>query len=79
MDHKSFLGIFISIKTISNYMSPKMQRWSFVLGVYQYDIKYRVGKRYRNADALSRLSLKMLVSLFQKFPKYTVEKMKPNS
>lgn len=78
-DHKSFLGIFNSIKTISNYMSPKMLRWTLVLGAYQYDIKYREGKRYRHADALSRLPLKMLVPLFQKFPIYTVEKIKPNS
>lgn len=78
-DHKSFLGIFNSIRTISNYMSPKMLRWTLVLGAYQYDIKYREGKRYRHADALSRLPLKMLVSLFQKFPIYTVEKIKPNS
>lgn len=56
-DHKPLLGLFNPSKPISNHISPRMLRWSLMLGAYQYNIKYREGKKHQNADALSRLPL----------------------
>lgn len=57
-DHKPLLGLFNPSKPISDHMSPRMLRWSLMLGAYQYNIKYREGKKHQNADALSRLPLR---------------------
>ena len=37
--------------------SARLQRWSLLLGAYQYHIQYKAGPEHANADALSRLPL----------------------
>lgn len=58
-DHKPLLGIFGSNKSIPEILSPRMLRWTLLLSAYDYNIQYVPGKQIGNADALSRLPLKV--------------------
>ena len=44
-------------------LSPRMLRWSVILGAYDYELCYRPGKQLANADALSRLPLASTVTV----------------
>ncbi|CAG8772174.1 21638_t:CDS:1, partial [Rhizophagus irregularis] len=35
--------------------NKRLERWKIVLSEYEYDIVYRKGTKYANADAFSRL------------------------
>lgn len=56
-DHKPLLGLLNPAKPIPQHISPRLLRWSLMMGAYQYEIKYREGINNQNADALSRLPL----------------------
>ncbi|XP_013385929.1 uncharacterized protein K02A2.6-like [Lingula anatina] len=56
-DHKPLLGLLKEDKPISHMASARIQRWSLILGNYQYHLEYRSGSSNSNADALSRLPL----------------------
>ncbi|XP_034780493.2 uncharacterized protein K02A2.6-like [Acipenser ruthenus] len=56
-DHKPLLGLLHHTKPIPQVLSPRMLRWSLILGAYDYELCYRPGKQLANADALSRLPL----------------------
>ncbi|KRZ77842.1 Transposon Tf2-6 polyprotein [Trichinella papuae] len=58
-DHKPLLGIFAPNKETPYILSPRMLRWTVMLGAYVYDICYRPGKLIANADILSRLPTKI--------------------
>ncbi|KRY52595.1 Transposon Tf2-9 polyprotein [Trichinella britovi] len=58
-DHKPLLGIFAPNKETPYILSPRMLRWTVMLGAYVYDICYRPGKLIANADILSRLPTKV--------------------
>ncbi|KRY55859.1 Uncharacterized protein T03_10050 [Trichinella britovi] len=58
-DHKPLLGIFAPNKETPYILSPRMLRWTVMLGAYVYDICYRLGKLIANADILSRLPTKI--------------------
>ncbi|KRX44072.1 Transposon Tf2-9 polyprotein [Trichinella murrelli] len=58
-DHKPLLGIFAPNKEIPYILSPRMLRWTVMLGAYVYDVCYRPGKLIANADILSRLPIKV--------------------
>lgn len=57
-DHKPLLGLLHHSKPMPQILSPRMLRWSLILGAYQYELCYRPGQRVANADALSRLPLR---------------------
>ena len=54
-DHKPLLGLLNQTKQIPTMASARIQRWSLLLGGYEYELRYRKGKDHSNADALSRL------------------------
>ncbi|KRY17328.1 Transposon Tf2-9 polyprotein [Trichinella patagoniensis] len=58
-DHKPLLGIFAPNEETPYILSPRMLRWTVMLGAYVYDICYRLGKLIDNADILSRLPTKI--------------------
>ena len=58
-DHKPLLGIFKCEKPVPLMASGRIQRWALTLAAYEYDLIYRPGKENGNADALSRLPLKI--------------------
>ena len=41
--------------------AARVQRWAILLSAYNYDLKYRKGELYGNADGLSRLPLRNCV------------------
>lgn len=61
-DHKPLLGLLHHSKPMPSMLSPRMLRWSVLLGAYDYELNYRPGKQLANADALSRLPLPSTVS-----------------
>uniref|UniRef100_A0A3B3RQE8 ribonuclease H n=1 Tax=Paramormyrops kingsleyae TaxID=1676925 RepID=A0A3B3RQE8_9TELE len=56
-DHKPLLGLLHHSKPMPVILSPRMLRWSLIMGAYDYELCYRPGKQMGNADALSRLPL----------------------
>lgn len=44
-------------KPIPAILSPRMLRWSFIIGAFDYELCYRPGKQKGNADTLIRLHL----------------------
>lgn len=56
-DHKPLLGLMHHSRPVPQMISPRMLRWSLLLGAYHYELRYRPGKKLANADALSRLPL----------------------
>ncbi|KAI2667094.1 hypothetical protein H4Q32_031059 [Labeo rohita] len=56
-DHKPLLGLLHHSKPMPVILSPRMLRWSLIIGAYDYELCYRPGKQMGNADALSRLPL----------------------
>ncbi len=56
-DHKPLLGLLHHSKPMPAILSPRMLRWSLIIGAYDYELCYRPGKQMGNADALSRLPL----------------------
>jgi hypothetical protein len=58
-DHKPLLGIFSSERAIPQMASSRIQRWALTMLTYEYDVIFRPGKENSNADALSRLPLKI--------------------
>ncbi len=56
-DHKPLLGLLHHSKPMPAILSPRMLRWSLIIGTYDYELCYRPGKQMGNADALSRLPL----------------------
>lgn len=57
-DHRPLQDIFNEKKSMP-IAAERLQRWAIFLAMYQYKIEYKKGSRLGNADALSRLPLKM--------------------
>ena len=57
LDHKPLLCILSESKATPPMASARLQRWSLLLGAYQYCIQYKAGSEHANADALSQLPL----------------------
>ena len=58
-DHKPLLGILNPRKAIPLILSPRMLRWRLLLDAYSFELCYRPGDKHCNADALSRLPIKV--------------------
>lgn len=58
-DHKPLLGLFGEHKKMPEVISPRLLRWCLILGAYNYNLVYKPGKNISNADALSRLPVKV--------------------
>lgn len=56
-DHQALKEIFDPSHTNSAVAATRLQRWSVILGMYDYKIIHRPGKKVGHADALSRLPL----------------------
>ena len=56
-DHKPLLAILGSKKGIPPLAAARMQRWSFLLSAYTYDIQFKPTTLHCNADGMSRLPL----------------------
>ena len=54
-DHKPLLTILGPKTGIPSLAAARMQRWSFLLSAYQYDIIFKPTAAHCNADGLSRL------------------------
>ena len=53
-DHKPLLGLFNPSRSTPEIISPRMLRWSLLLGAYDYTLVHRPGAKISHADALSR-------------------------
>ena len=53
-DHKPLLGLFSPTRPTPEIISPRMLRWSLLLGAYDYTLIHRPGTKIIHADALSR-------------------------
>ena len=56
-DHKPLQYLFNESRVTPTLPSARIQRWSWTLGVYHYNIEYKPGQHNGNADMLSRLPL----------------------
>ena len=56
-DHKPLKHLFKASSATPAVASARIQRWSLLLGSYDYTIEYKQGDRHANADCLSRLPL----------------------
>ena len=54
-DHKTLLAILGPKKGIPSLAAARMQRWSFLLSAYQYEILFKPTDKHCNSDGLSRL------------------------
>ena len=61
-DHKPLLAILGSKKGIPPLAAARMQRWSFLLSAYTYDIVFKPTTMHCNADGMSRLPLPQIAS-----------------
>ena len=52
-DHKPLVTIFGPKKQIPSLAAARIQRWALLLGLHQYDIKYRKAWQHSNCDSLS--------------------------
>lgn len=62
-DHKPLLGLFSENKQIPAMAAPRIQRWAITLAAYEYQLKFKEGKKHSNADGLSRLPLEVTVGV----------------
>ena len=60
MDHKLLGSLFNEKKAIPTMAAARIQRWALTLAAYNYTIKCKPGKEHCNADALSRLPLRVM-------------------
>ena len=58
-DHKPLLALLHEHKPTSTQASARIRRWSLLLSAYEYTISFRKTEDHGNADALSRLPLKV--------------------
>ena len=56
-DHKPLKHLFKASSATPAVASARIQRWSLLLGSYDYTIEYKQGDCHANADCLSRLPL----------------------
>lgn len=56
-DHKPLQFLFSESKQVPTMASARIQRWSLILGAYNYTIVYRPGTQIPHADAFSRLPI----------------------
>ena len=56
-DHKPLQYLFNESRVTPTLASACIQRWSWTLGAYHYNIEYKPGQHNGNADMLSRLPL----------------------
>lgn len=56
-DHKPLQHLFKETSATPSMASARIQRWSLILGAYDYEIAYKSGDKHANADVLSRLPL----------------------
>ena len=56
-DHKPLTAILGPKKGIPPLAAARLQRWSWILSAYQYEIEFRPTGEHGNADGLSRLPL----------------------
>lgn len=56
-DHKPLLGLFKENKGTSTMASARIQRWSVLLGAYNYKLVHRPGVTIGHADGLSRFPM----------------------
>ena len=56
-DHKPLQHIFKATSCTHTMASARIQRWSLLLGGYDYTIAYRPGEQHANADLFDRLPL----------------------
>lgn len=56
-NHKPLQHILGEKKGVPQMASARLQRWSLLLGAYDYSIKHKPGRENSVADALSRLPL----------------------
>ena len=56
-DHKPLQYLFNESQVTPTLASARIQRWSWTLGAYHYNIEYKPGQHNGNADMLSRLPL----------------------
>ena len=59
-DHKPLTYIFGPKSGIPSLTAARLQRWALLLSAYHYKIVFRSTKAHSNADALSRLPLKLV-------------------
>ena len=58
-DHKPLLGLLKEDKAVPTQASARIKRWSLFLSNYEYTLSFRNTTAHGNADALSRLPLKI--------------------
>ena len=58
-DHKPLQYLFSESRQVPQMASSRIQRWALTLSAYNYQMVFRPGKLQANADALSRLPLKV--------------------
>ena len=56
-DHKPLLALLSEHRGTSPQASARIRRWSLLLSMYEYTLKFRRTEAHGNADALSRLPL----------------------
>ena len=54
-DHKLLLAILGLKKGMPSLAAARMQKWSFLLSAYQYEILFKPTDKHYNADGLYRL------------------------
>ena len=52
-DHKPLQHLFKETSATPSMASARIQRWSLILGAYDYEIAYKPGDKHANADVLS--------------------------
>ena len=58
-DHKPLLGVFKEASGTSAMALARIQRWSLLLGAYNYTLKHRPGACIGHADGLSRFPMQV--------------------
>ena len=58
-DHKPLLGLLSETKPTSQQASARIRRWSLYLSMFEYTLCFRNTTAHANADALSRLPLRV--------------------
>ena len=54
-DHKQLASLLSPSATVSSHTASRIQRWSLMLGAYDYSWEFRPGAKNADADFLSRL------------------------
>jgi hypothetical protein len=63
-DNKPLSHILSLKKGIPSMAAARIQRWAIELAAYTFEVRHRAGKRNENADALSRLPLESVDTLY---------------